>query len=98
HLQLPSFPTRRSSDLNQYLETRKYEAGILTELSITTIQGDDTSKSIQKFDDNIAKLDLLKNQTMNLNFKIGEREFESDGYETVSDRKSTRLNSSHVKI
>jgi len=71
----------------RFVETRKYDSGILIELSIFTIEGSDTLKSLQKFDENIEKLNLLKNGASALNFKIGDQDFESDGYETDSKLK-----------
>lgn len=81
---------RYSNNGVQHIEKRKYDSGILTELSHLKITGKDTVKSIKNFEDVKEKLNALKNTKDLLAFNIGEHEFESDGFE--SDSKKLFLN------
>ncbi|MBX3163823.1 MAG: hypothetical protein KF900_05035 [Bacteroidetes bacterium] len=69
------------------IERRTYENGILIELVSLNIQGSDTIKHQQKFEETTAKLNVLKSGGTAQNFEIGERTFTSDGYETEAKKK-----------
>src|SRR5699024_12625478 len=85
-LDLPSFPTRRSSDLSHYAHTHYAE------------HLDQTREIIKmKYPDYLPYFDAVLKQTSGymFNMMIMEKELIND---YCIDRKSTRLNSSHVSI
>src|SRR5690606_41572977 len=84
---IPSYPPRRSSDLEQ---KRKYITHRLKKIKMSKTQ-DQTAIS---FGDSSLRKFLDKNSILN---KKDELRIPSDEWPN-SDRKSTRLNSSHVKI
>src|SRR5690606_41451311 len=94
HRNLHSFPTRRSSDLTVCIPTSNTNIGIAI-------------NSIQKL--NVAKVitNDRKTDNLTLSFIAFLRKFRGDLFVAIRyinilalniDRKSTRLNSSHVKI
>src|SRR5690606_39568823 len=91
-----AFPTRRSSDLIQYcLENEaEPEAGIISEVErYMANPGQALAYKIGQL--KILELRHKAEKELGDKFKIGE--FHNQVLET-GDRKSTRLNSSHVKI
>src|SRR5690606_40867936 len=96
HSQLPSFPTRRSSDLFIY-------AAFLQEAS-TLLQNPTLMKRSEEM---TAIGDAWRDFALDISRIYKNRKSGSDVYERLADqlvnlaerdRKSTRLNSSHVKI
>src|SRR5690606_42154632 len=87
---LHSFPTRRSSDLVKEIAERfsKSTATVVTEYrGLTTAQLAELRRALgPNTTYRVAKNTLVK------------RAAEQSGVEGLEDRKSTRLNSSHVKI
>src|SRR5690606_41451563 len=94
HRYLLSFPTRRSSDLNVFIADPLSDDGIFplrqeTELNLNIIV--DTGLAPEELIARIADVDVLlvRSQTT-----VTREVIEA----AKKDRKSTRLNSSHVKI
>src|SRR5690606_41489955 len=98
HRDLHSFPTRRSSDLRKIDESRKGEATEPSAEKSTTLLADSqeahhTAGVESKTNSEFAESSQLKNTPRSSD----SRDFFA-GQEVDLDRKSTRLNSSHVKI
>src|SRR5690606_39483063 len=96
HYIIHSFPTRRSSDLDLYL---KNTATGVEELKLNPIKAcelydKNNEFSSEKLEGKLQAL-LRKHVKRNSYFKIKSGLI---GAKTDEDRKSTRLNSSHVKI
>src|SRR5690606_39566124 len=85
HRALHSFPTRRSSDLAQ-----------IPDVSYVVQRGDTLSGIAARFSTTVAELATINQLRDRHSIRIGQTLIlpAQDG----SDRKSTRLNSSHVKI
>src|SRR5690606_39724129 len=91
HRDLPSFPTRRSSDLKKAHPTQKPEALLHRVLLAATRPGDVVLDPFFGTGTTGAAAKRLGRHYIGI-----ERD---EGYARVAeDRKSTRLNSSHVKI
>src|SRR5690606_41749070 len=96
HSAIHSFPTRRSSDLNQ--GGKNYLGGAL-------FNGDVNSNYLEIFrdnDDREVTVNTAYPRNTDPQYKYGGTYANAAGSGTVTipaaDRKSTRLNSSHVKI
>src|SRR5690606_39573119 len=98
HLALHSFPTRRSSDLQRYIKENSERAkGIMWGMSLDMV-GENTEKTggsflIEKMPDPSAI--WTRGDDKHTEWGAGDVQ-ETDLF--PQDRKSTRLNSSHVKI
>src|SRR5690606_40080254 len=93
-----SFPTRRSSDLYVGLEFAQMFARFGSRVTVVHRR----SHLLAREDHDISQAILAMLQTENICFHLGAEciSFERRGEQKVvklSDRKSTRLNSSHVK-
>src|SRR5690606_41759713 len=98
HLALHSFPTRRSSDLTRnFFELLKKDKMIITENLINT-----TRLTVCNYD--IYQGDLRPSQTRTARepnasqTQADPNNNDNNDNKVLEDRKSTRLNSSHVKI
>src|SRR5690606_41226722 len=94
HLSLHSFPTRRSSDLNQRLMAKLIAAIVNIDIRVfITTHSDFLIKELNN-------LVLLNNEFPEKEDWLirNKKNYNSSDKLNHKDRKSTRLNSSHVKI
>src|SRR5690606_41235743 len=91
HQDLHSFPTRRSSDLKKLLPL-SFVDGIANQPKNTgnLISADNQSA--------VRDLKVSTGQVFQTPFYTKEKDRQTDSASVLPDRKSTRLNSSHVKI
>src|SRR5205814_7247734 len=93
HLHLHSFPTRRSSDLTQ---RGRHAARVLSGIELDDIGGDERNAQSLEHRQHFAY-----REATGLAVRDSRRERGIEGVEVdrdVQDRKSTRLNSSHLGI
>src|SRR5690606_41539643 len=88
HLHLPSFPTRRSSDLGVVNRDSKF-----IKVSTSASEADPSVMNVKHvLEGGVDGYDDVTPDNINTAM------LKFDNVETIKDRKSTRLNSSHVKI
>src|SRR5207253_9192235 len=92
---LPSFPTRRSSDLFRDASGKPYNAGRYTLNSEVTLTPSDPASCAFALDDVTIGIGFHWERKERQVFRGALRIIKSDA---GLDRKSTRLNSSHVAI
>src|SRR5690606_41563175 len=98
HPDLLSFPTRRSSDLNENITAREVRLIGVDGEQIGIVSIDEALRVAEE-----AKLDLVEitaeaTPPVCRIMDYGKHLFEKKKQAALADRKSTRLNSSHVKI
>src|SRR5690606_41894492 len=94
HLNLHSFPTRRSSDLAIFIALNGKLVGII---SIADKIRDDAKAAIKEMRRNGIKRIIMLTGDNQHTAQAVANQLELDEFH-AEDRKSTRLNSSHVKI
>src|SRR5699024_12321861 len=95
-LSLHSFPTRRSSDLDIGGRFSVLTAVGLLPIAVAGINVDDLMKGAADAREAYSDADLTKNEAYQ--YAALRNILYRKGYTTELDRKSTRLNSSHVSI
>src|SRR5690606_42025219 len=92
---LQSFPTRRSSDLWRERDMKQKLHVALEELTLTKKVVDEQNKNIR---DSINYASRIQDAIIPKYDELKEKFADIFIYHKAKDRKSTRLNSSHVKI